>query len=120
MPTGDGRPNWSERLPERGPGDVSPIADDEEPVYAFYLATIRVEVDSRSQEVIEVIVDEGTMEQPTFIARSDGRPIIGADRDRIGSILSRAEWPTWDYGSAKHGPTAPERPARPTGRVDPG
>lgn len=106
VPTGADRPNWSQTLPERGPGDLGAVSDDAGPVYAFYMATIRVEVDPRSEEVTEVLVDEGTMEHPTMIARDDGSSLTGLDRDRVAVILSRAEWPTWDYGSARHGPTA--------------
>lgn len=51
-------PNWSHRLPDRGPGELGPIEEDGGPVFAFYMTTVRVEVDPRSEEVIEVIVDE--------------------------------------------------------------
>lgn len=100
------RPNWSQRLPERGPGDLGSVEGDDGPVFAFYMTAVRVEVDPRTEEVIEVIVDEGTMEHPTMVARRDGSAIVGVERDRVGAILSRAEWPTWDYGTARHGPTA--------------
>lgn len=103
MTTDPRHPNWSRRLPEHGPGDLGPVEDGDGSVFAFYMAAIRVEVDPRTEEVIEVIVDEGTMAQPTMIARLDGSVINGADRDRVNAILSRAEWPTWDYGTT-HGP----------------
>lgn len=99
-------PNWGRRLPERSPGDLGPMDEGDGPVFAFYMTAVRVEVDPRTDEVIEVIVDERTMEQPTMVARLDGSAIVGADRDRVNAILSRSEWPTWDYGSARHGPTA--------------
>ncbi len=111
MPTEQERPNWSRRLPERGPGDLGPISEEEGPVFAFYMTAVRVEVDPRTEEVIEVIVDEGTMEQPTMVSLADGSPVVGADRDRVSAILSRSEWPTWDYGTARHGPAH--------GRTDP-
>lgn len=101
-------PNWSHRLPDRGPGKPGPIEDEDAPVFAFYMTAVRVEVDPRTEEVIEVIVDEGTMEQPTMVARMDGSVISGADRDRVNAILSRSEWPTWDYGTARRGPV-PDR-----------
>lgn len=99
-------PNWSHRLPERGPVDLGPIEDEDASVFAFYMTTIRVEVDPRTEEVIEVIVDQRTMEQPTMVARLDGSAIVGEDRNRVNAVLSRSEWPTWDYGLARHGPTA--------------
>lgn len=82
MPTEPQSPNWSRRLPDRGPGGLGPIEDDDAPVFAFYMTAVRVEVDPRTEEVIEVIVDEGTMEQPTMVARLDGSAIGGVDRDR--------------------------------------
>lgn len=97
-------PNWSHRLPDRGPGKPGPIEDEDAPVFAFYMTTIRAEVDPRTEEVIEVIVDEGLMGQPTLVTRLDGSIISGADRDRVDAILSRAEWPTWDYGTTRYGP----------------
>lgn len=97
-------PNWSHRLPDRGPGELGPIGDDGGPVFAFYMTAVRVEVDPRSEEVIEVIVDEGPMGQPTMVTRLDGSIISGADRDRVSAVFSRAEWPTGDYGTVGHGP----------------
>ena len=102
-------PNWSRHLPVQGPGDLGPVQDEDAPVFAFYMTTVRVEVDPRSEEVIEVIVDEGPMGQPTMVTRLDGSIISGADRDRVNAILSRAEWPTWDYGTARHGPVVDEQ-----------
>lgn len=99
-------PNWVRHLPERGPGDLGPMEDSDGPVFAFYMTAVRVEVDPRTEEVIEVIVDERTMERPTMVAHLDGSVISGADRDRVTAILSRAEWPTWDYGTARHGPVS--------------
>jgi len=106
MPTRPQRPNWSYRLPERGPGDLGPIEDEAGSVFAVYMTAVRVEVDPQTEEVIEVIVDEGTMAQPSMVTRLDGSIISGADRDRVNAILSRAEWPTWDYGTARRGPVA--------------
>lgn len=98
------RPNWSRHLPVRGPGDLGPIEGEEAPVFAFDMTAVRVEVDPRTEEVIEVIVDEGTMERPMMVARPDGSVISGADRNRVNVILSRAERPTWDFGTTRHGP----------------
>jgi hypothetical protein len=56
--------------------------------------------------VIDVLVDEGTMSHPTLIARVDGTTVTGTDRERAEAILSTAEWPSWDYGSAQHGPAS--------------
>ncbi|NLD78480.1 MAG: hypothetical protein GX643_17650 [Acidimicrobiales bacterium] len=80
-------------------------------MFAFYMSVVRVEVDPRAEEVIEVIVGEGTMAQPAMVARLDGSVISGADRDRVAGIHSRAEWPTWDHGTARYGPVVdgPER-----------
>lgn len=96
-------PNWSHRLPDRGPGELGSIEDDGGPVFAFYMTAVRVEVDPRTEEVIEVIVDVGTMEHP-MVARRGGSAIVGVDLDRVSAVLSRAEWPTWDYGTVRHGP----------------
>ena len=99
------RPNWSRRLPERGPGALGPMPEGGGPVFALYLAAVRVEVDPDTEEVIEVIVDEATMEEPAMVARYDGSTVAGADRDRVRAVLARSEWPSWDYGTARHGPT---------------
>lgn len=102
------RPNWSERMPEHGPGQHRETFGGDEPIYAFYLATIRVEIDPREEAVTDVLVDEGTMSHPALIAQADGTAVTGADRDRVEAILSTAEWPSWDYGSARYGPTSPD------------
>ena len=101
-------PNWSARMPEHGPGQRGFMPGDDRPLYAFYMATIRVEIDPHDEAVTDVLVDEGTMMHPTLIARADGTTVSGAERDRAEAILSRAEWPSWDYGSARHGPTGPD------------
>lgn len=106
MTTNSQDPNWSRRLPGRGPGDLEPVANQDAPVFAFYMTAVRVEVDPLTEEVIEVIVDEGTMERPTMVSRLDGSVVSGSDRDRLTAILSRAEWPTWDYGTARYGPVS--------------
>lgn len=64
MPTRDDRPNWSEQLPERGPEDLGPESDEEGPLCAFYMATVRVEVDPRSQEVSRVPVVDRKRSNP--------------------------------------------------------
>ncbi len=102
------RPNWSERMPDHGPGQHHEALAGDEPLYAFYFATIRVEIDPREQAVTDVLVDEGTMADPVLIARADGTAVAGAERRRVEAILS-TEWPSWDYGSARYGPTGPER-----------
>ena len=103
-------PNWSARMPEHGPGHRSSASDGDRPLYAFYMATIRVEIDPLDGSVTDVLVDEGTMMHPTLIARADGTTVTGGERDRAEAIriLSTAEWPSWDYGSARHGPTSPD------------
>lgn len=107
MSSSEQRPKWSGGLPDRGPGGPVESADGMPgPMYAFYMPTIRVEIDPVDQTVTEVLVDEGTMERPTLIVRDDGQPIADAFRSQAGEILSRAEWPTWDYGFARYGPTA--------------
>lgn len=80
--------------------------EEPQPVYAFYFATIRVEIDPRDESVNEVLVDEGSMADPTLIVEADGRPLIGAARDAAVAIASHAEWPSWDYGSTRQGPAA--------------
>jgi len=42
-----------------------------------------------------------------MVARADGTPIVGPERDRVNAILSRSEWPTWDYGPVKPDPVMP-------------
>ena len=101
-------PNWSARMPEHGPGRRSPVSGDDRPIFAFYMATIRVEIDPHDEAVTDVLVDEGTMMHPTLIAGADGTMVTGTERDRAEVILSTAEWPSWDYGSARHGPTRPD------------
>lgn len=78
------------------------------PMYAYFATTIRVEVDPFTEEVVEVVVDESLMRQPTQVLGVDGGPVTEAVRDQVASITSVAEWPTWDYGSvhAADGPTA--------------
>lgn len=97
-------PNWSTRMPEQSPGHRSFASGDDRPLYAFYIATIRVEIDPHDDTVAEVLVDEGTMMHPTLIERVDGTTVTGTERNRAEAILSTAEWPSWDYGSARHGP----------------
>jgi hypothetical protein len=80
--------------------------DEPGPVYAFYFATIRVEIDPRDEWVNEVLVDEGSMAVPTLVVEADGRPLTGAARDAAVAIASHAEWPSWDYGSTRQGPAA--------------
>ncbi len=92
-------------MPEHGPGHRSSASGDDRPLYAFYMATIRVEIDPHYEAVTDVLVDEGTMMHPTLIARVDGTTVTGTERDLAEAILSRAEWPSWDYGSARHGPS---------------
>jgi hypothetical protein len=81
-------------------------SDEPGPVYAFYFATIRVEIDPRDESVNEVLVDEGSMAVPTVIVEADGRPLTGAARAAAMAIASHAEWPSWDYGSTRQGPAA--------------
>lgn len=76
------------------------------PVYAFFMATIRVEIDPLEEAVTEVVVDEASMEQPTLVVGPEGEPVSDARRDHAATIVSRAEWPSWDYGSARFGPGA--------------
>lgn len=99
------RPNWSRHLPERGPGHLGPMSEGGGPVFAFYMTAIRVEVDPDTEEVVEVIVDESTMEEPAMVTRSDGRTLTASDRGRVRAVLARSEWPSWDYGTVRHGPT---------------
>jgi hypothetical protein len=80
--------------------------DEPGPVYAFYFATIRVEIEPGDESVTEVLVDEGSMALPTLIVGADGIPLTGADRDAAVAIASHAEWPSWDYGSTRQGPAA--------------
>jgi hypothetical protein len=81
-------------------------SDEPGPVYAFYFATIRVEIDPRDESVNEVLVDEGSMADPALIVGADGIPLTGAERDAAVAIASHAEWPSWDYGSTRQGPAA--------------
>ena len=101
-------PNWSARMPEHGPGPRSSVPGDDRPLYAFCMATIRVEIDPRDEAMTEVLVEEGTMMHPALIARADGTSVTGTERDRAEAILSTAEWPSWDYGLARHGPARPD------------
>lgn len=55
--------------------------------------------------MIEVIVDESTMEELAMVTRTDGSALTGADRDRVRTVVARSEWPSWDYGTVRHGPT---------------
>lgn len=91
-------------LPDHGPPDPTIPLDTDGPVYAFFMTTIRVELDPRSEGVTEVLVDEGTMRQPTLVLRADGGPVTEHERDRAAWITSTAEWPSWDYGTVRHGP----------------
>ncbi|MGI8937657.1 MAG: hypothetical protein ACR2JF_05470 [Iamia sp.] len=68
------------------------------------MASIRVEIDPLDEAVTEVLVDEASMEQPTLIVGAEGQPAADGRRDHAAAILSRAEWPSWDYGSARFGP----------------
>ncbi len=104
MSTLEPQPSWSAGLPDHGPPDPTIPLDADGPVYAFFMTTVRVEVDARSEEVTEVLVDEGTMRQPTLVLRADGGAVTERERDRVAWITSRSEWPSWDYGSVRHGP----------------
>lgn len=104
MPTTEPPPNWSTGLPDNGPPDATIPLDTDGPVYAFFMTTVRVEVDPRTEEIIEVLVDEGTMRQPTLVLRADGGAVTERERDRVAWISSRSEWPSWDYGQVRHGP----------------
>jgi hypothetical protein len=101
MATGDARPDGSAGLPEQGPPDPGTPLDVDGPLYAFFMTTIRVEVDPGAEEVAEVLVDEGTMRHPTLIVRADGGPVTEPERERVAWITSRSEWPSWDYGSVR-------------------
>jgi hypothetical protein len=96
-------------MPDHGPGQHREAFGGDEPLYAFYFATIRVQIDPREEAVTDVLVDEGTMASPVLVARADGIAVIGAERGRVEAILSTSEWPSWDYGSARHGPPSPDR-----------
>ena len=74
------------------------------PIYAFFMTTIRVEIDLAEQSVTEVVVDEGTMEVPTLIVDSDGFPVTAETKAAARWIADPAEWPSWDYGSARQPP----------------
>ncbi len=80
-------------------------------LYAYFSTTIRVEVDPHTEEVVEVLIDEDLMRQPTMVLGLDGGPVPEAVRDHVASITSVAEWPSWDYGSVHtaDGPAAARR-----------
>jgi hypothetical protein len=94
-------------MPDRAPGDPGAWSGGDQPLFAFYMATIRVEIDPRDGAVTDVLVDEGTMAHPTLVARADGTTVTGIERVRAEAVLSSAEWPSWDYGSARFGPASP-------------
>jgi hypothetical protein len=94
-------PNWSGGLPEGGPPDPTVPVPDAGRVYAYFMTTIRVEVDAGSEVVTEAVVDEGLMQQPTLVLGPAGEAVPAAVRDRVASITARAEWPSWDYGSVR-------------------
>ena len=73
------------------------------PIYAFFMTTIRVEIDLDQGAVTEVVVDEGSMEVPTLVVDRDGRPIAAETLVAVRRIADTAEWPSWDYGSARQG-----------------
>jgi hypothetical protein len=74
------------------------------PIYAFYMTTIRVEVDLDEGSVTEVVVDEASMDVPTLVVDRDGRAIAAETVAAARFIADTAEWPSWDYGSARFGP----------------
>lgn len=76
------------------------------PIYAFYTTTIRVEIDLDKGLVTEVVVDEASMEVPMLVVDRDGRPIAAETATAARWIADTAEWPSWDYGSARFGPAA--------------
>jgi hypothetical protein len=89
-------------------GMVTNPADTDEamPIYAFYMTTIRVEIDLDEGAVTEVVVDEGSMEVPTLVVDRDGRAIAAETLATVRRIADTTEWPSWDYGSARFGPAA--------------
>jgi len=86
---------------------TNPAGTDETmPIYAFSMTTIRVEIDLDEGSVTGVVVDEGSMEVPTLVVDVDGRPIAAETVSAVRRIADTAEWPSWDYGSARQGPAA--------------
>lgn len=80
--------------------------DAAEPIYAFYSTTIRVEIDLDEGSVTEVVVDEASMAVPLLVVDRDGRSIAAESVAAARRIADTAEWPSWDYGSARFGPAA--------------
>ena len=94
-------PNWSGGLPEGGPPDPTVPMPGVGQAYAFFMTTIRVQVDARSEEVTEVVVDEGLMRQPMLVLGPAGEVVPSEVYDRVVAITASAEWPSWDYGSVR-------------------
>ncbi len=61
-------------------------------------------MDARSEEVTEVLVDDGPMRQPTLVLRADGGAVTERERDRVAWITPCSERPRGDDGSVRHGP----------------
>lgn len=111
MPTAD-QPSWSADLPRGGPGPPGTPVDGDGPMYAFFMTTIRVEVDPRTEEVTEVLVDEDSMQQPTLVLRTSGGAVTPDEHQRVAWITSRSEWPSWDYGSVRASRSDGPRPGQ--------
>ena len=87
MPMTEPQPNWSGGLPDHGPPDPTIPLDSDGPVYAFFVTTVRVEVDARSEDVTEVLVDE--VRPPRSHDHGDeanARPRV-AGRNREGKLV---------------------------------
>ena len=63
-----------------------------------YRVDIWVEVDTATDDVVDVVVDEASMARPHAVLASGGAFVPPAARETAERIALGSDWPTWDYG----------------------
>ena len=73
------------------------------PLFVRYQSDIWVEV-APDGEVLTVVVDSSTMEDPVDIVRADASPVDHTERAAAINAAQTGLWPSWDFGET---PTSP-------------
>jgi hypothetical protein len=87
-----------EELEEAGALGSGEAREDSVTVCPGSRADIWVEVDMDDEDVVNVVVDDGTMATPVDVVVDGGAATPAEERQRAERIAESRDWPSWDFG----------------------